>query len=173
MRSALLVVDVQEAMDDPRWGRRNNPELLPNLGRLLAAWRERGWPVVIVADDEPNPESPYHPGKPGNAFKAEVAPREGEYVVRKTTGDAFAGTELEEVLRLEGVGEVVVGGFMTHKCVAATVRGAAERGWRVAVVVDATAAVGEGELSAEEVHARALRGMETEARVLMTGELVG
>ena len=36
--AALLVVDVQRAVDDPRWGRRNNPDAERAIGALLAPY---------------------------------------------------------------------------------------------------------------------------------------
>ena len=96
---ALLIVDVQNAMDAPVWGERNNPDLIPNLRSVLDRWRELGLPVYWVADDSTNPDSPYYPGQPGNEFKEELSPTGGERVVRKNTGSAFAGTALEETLR--------------------------------------------------------------------------
>ncbi len=175
---ALLIVDVQEAMDDPKWGRRNNPELLPNLQRVLGRWRSAGAAVFLIADDEPNPESPYHPGRPGNDFKPEVAPLAGERVVRKTSGDAFEGTDLEAMLRADGIDALVIGGFMTNMCVAATVTSASRRGFRVRVLSDATATVGESDLAgrwteAQEVHRRALEALRDESvQVIETAEAI-
>jgi len=38
-RSALIVLDVQKAFDDPAWGARNNPDCERNVGTLIGAWR--------------------------------------------------------------------------------------------------------------------------------------
>jgi len=162
--TALVIIDVQNAMDSPQWGKRNNPELIPNLRRVLERWRELGWPAYLIADDSPNPDSPYHPGQPGNDFKHELAPVDGEHVVRKTTGSAFVGTGLEFQLRQAGHQTLVVGGFMTNKCVEATVRGAGDLGFTVYVLADGTATVGQSDrrghwLEADDVHERALSNM--------------
>ena len=46
--AALLVVDVQQGLDDPRLGARNNPDAERRVAELLAAWRAAAWPVVHV-----------------------------------------------------------------------------------------------------------------------------
>ena len=45
---ALLVIDVQNAIDDPVWGRRGQPQMEAVIVELLAAWRERRLPVVHI-----------------------------------------------------------------------------------------------------------------------------
>ena len=81
--AALVIVDVQRAMDDPVWGRRNNPQALACIERLLAAWRATSRPIYHVRHESTSATSPFRPGQPGNAFKDEVIPRAGETVVAK------------------------------------------------------------------------------------------
>ena len=69
-----------------------------------------------------------------------VAPRDGEPVIWKTYANAFLETGLAERIRETGRTEVIIAGDMTHVCVSATARAAAEaHGFRVTVVADATA----------------------------------
>jgi nicotinamidase-related amidase len=153
-------------MDAPKWSERNNPALVPNLRRVLERWRNLRWPVFMVADDDRNPDSPYHPGQPGNDFKAELAPIEGEQIIRKTTGSAFIGTDFESRLRSPGYHTLVVGGFQTNKCVEAAVLAARDRGFTVFVLADGTATVGKADRSgwwnANDVHQRALADMQSD-----------
>ncbi|MCB8829961.1 isochorismatase family protein, partial [Escherichia coli] len=58
---ALLVIDVQNAIDDPKWGRRGQPDAEAQIARLLGAWRERRLPVVHIKHDSTDPASPYRP----------------------------------------------------------------------------------------------------------------
>ena len=44
--TALLLIDVQQGLDDPRWGARNNPEAEQRIADLLAHWRATGRPVI-------------------------------------------------------------------------------------------------------------------------------
>jgi nicotinamidase-related amidase len=92
--AALLVVDVQQGLDDPRWGARNNPGAERRISELLAAWRQAKWPIVHVQHMSQQPDSPLRPDLPGNAFKPEAMPQTGEAVIQKTVNSAFIGTRL-------------------------------------------------------------------------------
>jgi Isochorismatase family len=49
--AALIVTDMQEAIDDPRWGPRNNPGAEANIAALVAAWRAEKLPIIHVRHD--------------------------------------------------------------------------------------------------------------------------
>ena len=86
-----------------------------------------------------NPLSPLRPQGPGNAFKPEAMPVQGEPVIQKTVNSGFIGTALEEHLRNAGIRTLVIAGLTTDHCVSSTVRSAANLGFEVTVVGDATA----------------------------------
>jgi nicotinamidase-related amidase len=140
--TTLLVIDVQNGFDDPSWGRRNNPGAEANIAALLEAWRRAGRPVIHVRHDSTSPLSPLRPGQPGNDIKKAVRPLSGEPVVSKTVNSAFIGTDLEERLRRSGADAVVLAGMITNHCVSTTARMAANLGFDVRVVSDATATFG-------------------------------
>lgn len=125
--AALLLIDVQQGMDDPCWGERNNPDAERNMVRLLGAWRERGLPVIHIQHKSVNPRSPLRPDAPGNAFKPKTAPLPNETVFTKTGNSAFVGMSLEGYLREEGIMSLVVVGLTTDHC--APQRRAAQEIW--------------------------------------------
>lgn len=137
--TALLLIDVQQAFDDPRWGRRNNEGAEENMRRLLVAWREAGLPVIHVRHMSTTPGSTLAPGQPGNAIKALVAPREGELVVEKNVNSAFIGTNLQALLDERGIRALVTTGLTTNHCVSTTARMSANLGYDTIVVSDACA----------------------------------
>ena len=97
---ALLIIDLQNAIDDPSWGHdRNNPDAETNVAKLLSFWRERSWPVFHVRHLSLDPKSTYRPGEPGVDFKREAVPRHGERVIDKHTNSAFIDTSLERELK--------------------------------------------------------------------------
>jgi nicotinamidase-related amidase len=165
--AALLVVDVQRAVDDPRWGRRNNPDAERAIGALLAAWRAEGLPIVHIRHDSSEPGSPYRPDRPGHEFKPEARPLDGETVIGKSARSAFVGTRLEEALDALGATTLVVCGALAQTSIESTVRHAGDLGYRVFVVADACWAADVVDLAgrrwpAEDVHALSLACLEGE-----------
>lgn len=138
--SALLLIDIQQGLDDPRHGERSTPEFEAKLKQLLSAWRKAGRPVVHVQHMSVEPDSLLRPELPGNAFKREALPKEGEPVFQKRTSCAFLGTGLEVHFRELGIEQLVVVGLTTDHCVSSTARMASDIGFKVTVVSDATAA---------------------------------
>lgn len=177
-KSALLVIDVQQGFTDPKWGARNNLHAEENVARLLAAWRGAARPVIHVQHMSVSPDSPLRPGQPGNAFKPEAAPLPGEPVFQKSVNSAFIGTRLDEHLREHGIDALVVVGLTTDHCVSTTTRMAANLGYQVTVVDDATATherVGPdgSRFSAEQMHASALASLHREfATIVSTDALL-
>ena len=178
---ALLVIDLQKAIDDPRWpkdGPRNNPEAEANIARLLASWREAGRPIFHIRHDSTEPQSAYRPGQPGNDFKAEALPLPGETVIAKRTNSAFIGTDLERRLCGAGIKALVVAGVITNNSVEATVRMAGNLGFATCLVEDACVTFARrdyrGRLrSADEVHAMSLANLVGEyCTVMTTNELL-
>jgi nicotinamidase-related amidase len=179
MPPALLIIDVQNAIDDPSWGSdRNNPEAEANIARLMERWRVRGWPLFHVRHLSRDPQSTYRPGQPGCDFKAAVAPRSGERVLEKSVNSAFIGTSLEDDLHAAGVSEVVITGVITNNSVEATARMSGNLGFLTTVVSDATATFGRFDYngtwhSAADVHALSLANLNGEyARIMSTDEVL-
>jgi nicotinamidase-related amidase len=137
-RAALLLVDVQQGLEDPVWGPRNNPDCEANVGRLLAHWRERGGTIVFVRHDSTETGWGLHPSEPGNAFQ-EVIAGEPDLLVTKNVNSAFLGTPpLEPWLRERGIDAIVVAGIQTNMCCETTARMGGNLGFDVAFALDAT-----------------------------------
>jgi nicotinamidase-related amidase len=136
---ALLLIDVQQGLDEPHLGARNNPGAEQRIADLLAAWRAAGRPVIHVQHSSLEPQSPLREELPGHAFKTEAEPIAGEPVFRKHVNSAFIGTDLEAHLHANGIEALVVAGLTTDHCVSTTIRMAGNLGFDVTVAEDATA----------------------------------
>ncbi|MGA7455063.1 MAG: isochorismatase family cysteine hydrolase [Rhodoplanes sp.] len=85
----------------------------------------------------------------GGEIRPEFEPRPGEIVATEHwCSSGFANTDLDLLLKKHGIHQLIVIGLIAHTCVEATVRYAAELGYEVTVVRDATA-----DYSDKEMHA--------------------
>ena len=175
---ALLIIDVQKAIDHPKWGTRNNLHMEENIARLLDVWRHNKLSIIHVRHDSTESGSPYRPGQEGNEFKPQVAPRDDETIVVKHVSSAFIGTSLKTVLSQRGIKDVFVTGVVINYCVDATVRVGSNLGFNMYTVSDGTATFGlkdwnGNEHDADTIHAISLANLHGEyGEVLTTDEVI-
>ncbi len=98
-------------------------------------------------------------GERGHETIAELAPRDGEFVVDKSDTGAFWGTDLASILSAREVRALIVAGVTTEVCVHSTIREASDRGFECLLAVDACAS---GDL---EAHLAAIDAVTTEGGV--------
>ena len=169
-RPALVIIDVQKAIDHPDWARhgpRNHPEAEARMAQLLGEWRSRALPIYHVRHDSREPGSHYRPGQTGNDFKRVVTPLADEGIIAKQTNSAFIGTGFEERLRNAGHTVLVIAGVITNNSVEATVRMAGNLGFNTYLAEDATFTFGRKDWrgtwrTADEVHAMSPANLDAE-----------
>jgi len=177
--TALLIIDMQKGMLSPTLPPRNNPQAEANIARLLAAWRDKGKPVVLVRHISRSASSVFAPGQPGAEFQERFAPLALEHVVEKNVPDAFVNTGLERWLHVRGIRDVVIVGVSTNNSVEATARTAGNLGFSTVVVADACFTFDKADFvgtlrSADEVHLMALANLHGEyADVRKTADVLG
>lgn len=174
---ALILIDIQEGMDDPYWGKRNNPNAESNAARLLETWRTTDRPLVHIQTLSTREYSPLHPSKSGVAIKSEVAPLGHEVVMQKSVNSAFIGTDLEQWLRERGITQVVIAGLTTNHCVDTTTRMAGNLGFNPVLVEDAAATFDltgpdGSHWDAATVHAMTIANLHGEFAAIMTTDEV-
>lgn len=172
-----MLIDLQNAIDDPSWGSRNNPHAEAQISALLTAWRDRRLPLLHIRHMSTDPDSKYRPGTPGNEFKTFAAPLAAEEVLEKDTNSAFVGTNLHAMLQDRGITDIVIVGVITNNSVEATARMAGNLGYRAVVVSDATYTFnkvdfGGREHSAETVHNMSLANLDREYATILSTEAV-
>ncbi len=172
---ALLLIDIQEGLDESEhWGgSRNNPQAEKNCRRILDYFRERNWPLYHIQHCSTNPGSPLFPGKKGNDIKSIVAPTKGEQVIQKNTNSAFINTNLGKTLQNERIEKLVLVGLTTDHCVSATVRNAADLGYKSFLISDATATYAKTGIDgnfyeAELIHQISLASLRDEFATILT-----
>ncbi len=156
-----LALDRIEPGSMDYFNKRNEGQVLPAIARLLEFWRSRAMPVVYLTlgseyrdyrdmpprfrdwvravERESGVPDIFWASNPAFAIRREIAPLPEETVIRKTTFGAFNSTAIEQTLQHMGIDDLVVTGISTNCCVETTARDAADRGFGVAIVDEATA----------------------------------
>jgi nicotinamidase-related amidase len=123
------------------------PPMIPRLARLIDGARAAGVPVIYVqmtvlpgrrsespaqirfnlrlhlgAEGAGEPLSYTPDGSVGQEVIPELAPQDGDWIVKKYRSSAFWGTNLDMLLRSNGVQSIVVCGCTTEGCVESTAR---------------------------------------------------
>jgi len=136
-------------------------ETIGNTQRLLATFREHNCEVVftrhgpLLADgrdmilrrrhrdtdslDLTATPTLWSRGSYEHEIISDLAPLEHELVVDKNASSPFNGTGIDQLLRNLGLQTLILAGMATDMCVETTARDAADRGYNVIVVEDATA----------------------------------
>lgn len=151
MTHALLLMDFQNGIV----ARHDAADALANAGRALETARERGIPVIFVrvAFRAGHPEiSPrnkafapfaaagqFVDGDAAADLCADLKPAADEPVVTKKRFSAFAGSDLDVLLRGRGVEHLVLAGVSTSGVVLSTVRQAGDLDYGLTVLSDACA----------------------------------
>lgn len=140
MNKALLVIDVQESFRHrPIWAAVTNPDIAGRADALVAAARDSDDLVVWVLHTEPDTGNVFDPLLELVRPMAGLVPREGEPVLTKTSRNAFTTTNLQQLLTVSGIRELVICGIQTEQCCETTARVAADLGFDVTFVTEATA----------------------------------
>ncbi len=137
IRNALLVIDIQDSFKSmPRWQCRNNPAFEANVLRLIDMFHGAGEPIIyFLHSDEDEHFKVDHPDYRLMDF---LAPRVDEPILHKTSRNCFTSTNLlQHLLRLH-VGRVTIAGIQTEQCCETTARIAADMGFEVDFVTEAT-----------------------------------
>ena len=149
MTNALLVMDVQVGIVE-RYA--DDAGLIGRLGRVIGAARRASVRVIYVVvgfrDDyaEVSPHNrgfsaiaqtgAYTDGDDNRQVHPDIAPQPGDIIVTKKRVSAFAGSDLDMVLRAQQIDHLVITGISTSGVVLSTVRQAADLDFRLTLLSD-------------------------------------
>jgi len=176
---ALIVIDQQKGVDNPKLGKRNNPGAEKEILGLLSLWRQKNWPIFHVKHRSKSRESVFWPEQEGFEFKDAFKPRNEEKIIEKSVPCAFVNNTLQQELQSLGVSEIVIAGVATNNSVEATARTGGNLGYTVYVVENACYTFAKRDYygmdrSADEVHAMSLANLHGEyATVVSCERLLG
>jgi nicotinamidase-related amidase len=136
-QSALLVIDAQDSFKvGPRWARRNNPAFEKNVSALVEAYRAARLPVVFFLHTDS--DEAFAKDSPSFKLMDFLNPRKDEPVMVKNTRNCFTSTTLQPYLIEKGVRRVSIAGIQMEQCCETTARIAADLGYAVDFVTEAT-----------------------------------
>lgn len=184
-RTCLLLVDTQNdvlnaevAKRLPSFDKQARNVVLPNLVRLIEAFRNAGAEVMYTVIENLTKDgrdrsldyklSGFFVAK--GSWEAQVldglAPGDDDIVLPKTSSGVFNSTNLEYLLRNIGIDTLVVTGFLTDQCVDHTIRDAADRGFYPVCISDACAT------HSQKRHENALEAFGGYCRTMTTAEML-
>jgi len=136
-QSALLVIDAQDSFKvGPRWARRNNPAFEKNVSALVEAYRAAHLPIIFFLHTDS--DGGFARDSPSFRLMDFLTPRKDEPVMIKNTRNCFTSTTLQPYLIEKGVRRVSITGIQMEQCCETTARIAADLGYAVDFVTEAT-----------------------------------
>ncbi len=178
-KTALIVIDVQNEYFEGKWPIPDGNVALDNIEAAIEASQQAGAKIIYVQHEVLNPERGlFIRGTNGFELHPRLTPRPEDQRIVKHYPGSFSKTDLEEILRKEGIETLAISGYMTHMCCDTTAREGFQRDFRVLFLNDATATRdGEhpslGKIAHGELHRSTLITQASMfAEVLPTQELV-
>lgn len=178
MKTALLVIDIQnDYFPGGKFPLVTPLEAAKKAYELLRCFREHGGHHIHVQHISLQPDAAFFvKGDSGSDIHDSVAHFEGEPIVYKHYPNSFRETNLLERLKEWGIERVVITGMMTHMCVDATARAAADFGFQVIVAEDACATrdlvYGDTTIPADLVHKSFLAALRSYGKVMKSDEVI-
>ena len=163
--TALLIIDIQnDYFPGGAMELEGADAAGAKAGKVILQFRDKSIPVIHVRHLSVRPGSTFFlPGTRGAEIHRSVSPRDVETVIEKNFPNSFRGTRLEQTLKDSGVKNLVIAGMMTHMCVDATVRHAADLGYKITLLGDACATRAQSyageQVPARQVHAAFLAAL--------------
>ena len=179
MKTALILVDIQ---NDYFAGGRMELDGMDaagdKAGELLAWFRDNQWSTFHIQHISNYEGATFFlPDTKGAEIHSAVEPRPDDTVIQKHFPNSFRETKLLDALKDTGVENVVICGAMSHMCIDATTRAAADFGFGCTVIHDACATrnldFGKKKVLARDVHASFMAALGSAyAKVLSCSEFV-
>jgi nicotinamidase-related amidase len=165
MKTALIVIDVQnDYFPGGKLPLHNMNEVAIVVNDILDNFRKNQHPVFHVQHIFLNDDAPFFVANTKGAdIHASIKQMAGEALIVKHAPNSFHQTELDAQLKKHGIEQLVIVGAQTQICIDATVKAAADLGYKVKVISDASAArdvtMNSVTVPAEQINAAFFAGM--------------
>lgn len=131
--TALLVIDMQQGLFMKSTPVYNVDVLIRNITSLVDQAHHAGGPIFYFQHSD---QRALIKGSKEWQLHPKLQPEDRDVLIFKQHGNAFEGTDLDEILKLKKIGNLVITGLVTHGCVKATCLGARQLGYQVTLVKD-------------------------------------
>lgn len=169
MKQALIVLDVQRIYTDKESELycKEAEKTIDKINKLIQQMTDLGQLVVLVRHMHKLDGSDIgrlfdYTGEAEEDFNFKEGSKEVEFdprllrpanalELKKNRYSAFAGTNLENILKGKGIKRVIISGFMTNFCCESTARDALDRDFYVDFIVDATGTPGTDKFDQKQI----------------------
>jgi nicotinamidase-related amidase len=134
---AILVVDVQTGLFKTSPPPFEADLVIHRINSVTTKGRAAGVPVIFVQHQGPPDGHWLVPESEAWQLHPDLKHESGDLLIRKTTVDAFYGTNLQQTLRSRNLHSILLMGYATDFCVDSTLRNAASKEFEIFVVSDA------------------------------------
>jgi nicotinamidase-related amidase len=179
MKNALLLVDIQnDYFEGGKMPLKDMDAAAANAAELLSHFRSTRQPTFHIQHTWEDKSAPFFvANSEGAKLHQSIAPGPNEKVIVKHFPNSFRDTRLLEELQKAGIERLAICGAMSHMCIDATTRAAADLGFDCVVAHDACATTdvkfGRKKVPADKVHTAFMSALEfAYAKVVPTTEVV-
>lgn len=169
MKEALIVLDAQRIYTDKESELycKEAGKTIDNINSLIQQMTNRGQFIILVRHihrldgsdlgrlfdytGEAEEDFNFKEGSQEVEFDKRLIRAANAVELRKNRYSAFAGTNLEDILKQNSIKKVIICGFMTNFCCESTARDALDRDFYVDFVIDATGTPGTDKFNQKQV----------------------
>jgi len=148
MKKAVIVTDVQNKIFNSSPKPYKADDVIEKINMIIKKARNTGNPVIFLQHEAPQFLEFNSDGWP---LHESIGVEPTDYRIRKSTGDAFLGTDLEETLKGLNIRHIIICGYASEFCIDSTTRRAAGLGYNIELISDAHTTHDKQHLSGEQI----------------------
>ncbi len=147
---ALLIIDMQKISFTPETPRFDTEGVVKRINMLSAHFRKQNHMVIYIQHDG-SKDGFCKPNSQEWEILNTLNIEESDIIVSKIANDSFYKSNLNSILKNNGIEELVITGCATDFCVDATIKSALTNGYKVTVIADGHTTGNRPHLKAEKV----------------------
>ncbi|MFC7420750.1 cysteine hydrolase family protein [Iodobacter arcticus] len=151
MKTAMLVIDVQEALCNGKYAAFEAAQVISRINAVAQLARQNSVAVIYIQHEENG--GPLEYGSDGWQLAAGLQTRSDNLYIRKSASDSFHNTNLHAMLKDLGTEHLIICGLQSEFCVDTTIRRALALGYPVTLIADGHSTMDNEILSAAQISA--------------------